>query len=618
MAIVRHVSSDETSQEGFRKVADLGELKGKGRLVVKGGRYGVALFYHQGEVHAIDNRCPHMGFPLHLGTVCDGILTCHWHHARFDLKSGGTFDPWADDVPSYPVEVRGNEVWLNASPPLRDDREKLRNIWRRRLVEGLEQNIGLVIAKSVLALLDLGEKPPEIARIGGEFGTRHRRSGWGSGLTILTAMTTLVPHLDREDQVLALYQGLVHVARDTAGQPPLFALTPLPNDEAPVSTLKAWLRRFVAVRDGDGAERALLTAIAHRPAPADIADMLFGAATDHVYLDGGHTLDFINKAFELLDWIGWEAAPVVLASVARLVPRAARSEEQSAWRHPADLVGPLQQASDMLPEWLAAGRKRREAAAANSGERAAEESIEALLGDEPGPILEALRQALLSGARPTDLARSVAYAAAVRIARFNTQNDFGDWIAVLHTFTYSNALHQALQRVESPELARGLFHGAMRVYLDRFLNVPPARLPWETDGAEEKPGGDVIGVMGAAPEDRPKLADLRAEFLRQLDVRHRVEEAARIVASYAAGGESGALFRTFGRALLREDAEFHTFQMVEAGLRQHAAWSGRPERQRLILVAIARYLAAHSPTDRQLPQVAGIAARLHRGERLYE
>jgi hypothetical protein len=31
------------------------------------------------RVFALDNRCPHMGFPLDRGTVEDGILTCHWH-----------------------------------------------------------------------------------------------------------------------------------------------------------------------------------------------------------------------------------------------------------------------------------------------------------------------------------------------------------------------------------------------------------------------------------------------------------------------------------------------------------------------------------------------------------
>ncbi len=50
------------------------------------------IFHDHGKIFAVDNRCPHMGFPLDRGTFKDCILTCHWHHARFDLNTGGTFD----------------------------------------------------------------------------------------------------------------------------------------------------------------------------------------------------------------------------------------------------------------------------------------------------------------------------------------------------------------------------------------------------------------------------------------------------------------------------------------------------------------------------------------------
>ena len=54
-----------------------------------------------------------MGFPLSKGTVKDSVLTCHWHHGRFDLN---TFDQWAGDVHFFPVEIRNeNEVWVNVS-----------------------------------------------------------------------------------------------------------------------------------------------------------------------------------------------------------------------------------------------------------------------------------------------------------------------------------------------------------------------------------------------------------------------------------------------------------------------------------------------------------------------
>ena len=41
---------------------------------------------------AVETRRPHMGFPLHRGSVEDGIShLCHYNHAGFDLASGWTF-----------------------------------------------------------------------------------------------------------------------------------------------------------------------------------------------------------------------------------------------------------------------------------------------------------------------------------------------------------------------------------------------------------------------------------------------------------------------------------------------------------------------------------------------
>ena len=80
----------------FIRVGTIEELKSKGRLVVRGSHRPILVVENQDRVYALDNRCPHMGFPLDRGSVEDGILTCHWHHARFDLASGCTFDLWAD------------------------------------------------------------------------------------------------------------------------------------------------------------------------------------------------------------------------------------------------------------------------------------------------------------------------------------------------------------------------------------------------------------------------------------------------------------------------------------------------------------------------------------------
>jgi nitrite reductase/ring-hydroxylating ferredoxin subunit len=142
---------------GFIRVGTLDELRDRRRMVI-GTPGGAVLVVADGDdVVALDNRCPHMGFPLHRGSIEDGILTCHWHHARFDLRSGSTFDLWADDVPLRDVRIIDGEVWVAAAPALRDEAAH----WRRRLHDGLAHNISLVIGKAVLGATAAGVPPTE-------------------------------------------------------------------------------------------------------------------------------------------------------------------------------------------------------------------------------------------------------------------------------------------------------------------------------------------------------------------------------------------------------------------------------------------------------------------------
>src|SRR5947199_3984076 len=137
----------ETAQR--ERAASLEELRAKSRLVVGLNGHTVCLLAEGDDVYAVDNRCPHMGFPLHRGTVSDGILTCHWHHARFDLCTGGTFDQFADELRSFPVEISDGSVFVDVSP-----REDPVAHHRQRLHDGLERDIALVLAKATLVLLE--------------------------------------------------------------------------------------------------------------------------------------------------------------------------------------------------------------------------------------------------------------------------------------------------------------------------------------------------------------------------------------------------------------------------------------------------------------------------------
>src|SRR5690242_2174191 len=102
-----------TTTDRFVRAAKVADVTATGSLLAHIEGHTLLLVSANEKVYAIDNRCPHMGFPLHTGTVKDCILTCHWHHARFDIASGGTFDSWADDVRAFPVEIRNGEVWVD-------------------------------------------------------------------------------------------------------------------------------------------------------------------------------------------------------------------------------------------------------------------------------------------------------------------------------------------------------------------------------------------------------------------------------------------------------------------------------------------------------------------------
>jgi hypothetical protein len=406
---------------------------------------------------------------------------------------------------------------------------------------------------------------------------------------VLIAMANVLPSLDEPDRALALVHGLAFVARDTRNHPPRFPMRAFDDGgEIERSRLAEWYRRFVETRAGDSAELVLTTALAERGALADVERMMFAAVTDHVFVDGGHTIDFTNKAFESLGYVGQKAAPDVLPTLVRGTASSAWSEQSGTWRHPHDLPELIARTQPRLDAALSAGATRHGGFTDVAG------LAWQLLDEHPEHVVDALVDAITEGADPEQLGRALAYAAALRITRFHVQNDFGDWDTVHHAFTAAHALHQALERVPTRELHRGLVHGVLRVYLDRFLNVPAARLPdahtgelaaldecWEIQGAVDRAGGIAAGYLRG-------------------------------------GGDPARLVAALGRALLREDAEFHWYQVFEAAVAEYHAWPPGSEEGVLILAGLARFLAAHTPTRRELSRVVDIAARLRRGEALYE
>ena len=177
------------------------------------------------------------------------------------------------------------------------------------------------------------------------------------------------------------------------------------------------------------------------------------------------------------------------------------------------------------------------------------------------------------------------------------QNDHGDWDTVHHAFTDGQRPPPgAGPPARRPSCSAALLHGALRVYLDRFLNVPAARLP--------------SGEAG----------DLLAELAACWDVQGQVDVAGGIVAGYlrAGGDRRAADRRARPRPAARRTPGSTGSRCTRPACARRSAWPEGSEESALILVGVARFLAAHTPTRRELPTVVRIATRLRRGEALFE
>ncbi|MDB5308706.1 MAG: hcaC [Gemmataceae bacterium] len=93
-------------------VGKMSEIPEGGSVLVEVNGKDVAVFRVNGQLHAIDDMCPHMGASLSGGFVEDGVVTCPWHYWRFRLADGA----WADNpkikTGCYTLHVEGDEVQL--------------------------------------------------------------------------------------------------------------------------------------------------------------------------------------------------------------------------------------------------------------------------------------------------------------------------------------------------------------------------------------------------------------------------------------------------------------------------------------------------------------------------
>lgn len=71
----------------------------------------IAVFNVDGQFCAIQDNCPHQHMPIADGFVENGTITCPYHHAKFDLRTGEVLAPPAcENLTTYPTRLQAGKI----------------------------------------------------------------------------------------------------------------------------------------------------------------------------------------------------------------------------------------------------------------------------------------------------------------------------------------------------------------------------------------------------------------------------------------------------------------------------------------------------------------------------
>jgi nitrite reductase/ring-hydroxylating ferredoxin subunit len=418
----------------------------------------IALFRTSGGVFASDNRCPHQGYALVRGDVKDGVLTCAWHNWKFELGTG-TCQYGGENIRTYPVQIRDGQVLVDVADP---SAETIRPDLFRSLNAAMgDLDVGRM-ARDTMRLQRIGTPLADVVREGVRYAAPRAEYGWDHSLATLADCLRMSEFFEESLRALPVIQGLSVAADDQVRRPVRGRPDPV-DPVAAYGSIASALTAYPVLVDAEQAVEAeglFRGLIAAGVTPAVLRHTLLTAVTDH-FLAYGHSMIFVQKAFELLDGIGWSEADAVLSPLVPEMVLGTRYDKLPYMRTFLRAWEGAEPDLELLARLGSSGRGTGVGAGGfdQLGYR------RALTDGSPQDAVAALVAALESGAAVTAVIDATGRAAAERLARFDIELDLDDtndwgWLDVTHTLTYLNALRWAWSADPSPQVLRGLFHAA--------------------------------------------------------------------------------------------------------------------------------------------------------------
>lgn len=567
----------------FVKVADLDELaEGKPRAVRVEGQ-SVALFKHNGNIYATDNQCPHMGYPLTRGRIRGGVLTCDWHGWSYDMGGGGCFTGGCDDLATFPVEVREEEVFIDIAGGgnKRDDAHLL------LLQEGLLSGDNWTLSKAVAIMLARGVSEAEVLNRLVRHGGRHfvteldaGEGGWQ--LAYLVNGVKVASQYDPEDRLIPLMMA-ASGASGRAGDRP--AVTPLPG-EITWEKLERWIRVFSADREWEGIEKCLITARRLGEHDDKIIPLAYECVVEPFFLGHNDSLLYISYLAELLEQFGWDVAEELVCNLTakilgrgRGAPDEIRREAISKLELLEDFItdlatNPPAQTTDFDEDAFAAG----------------------LVSGDLDDTFDTITNALKSGVDIKRIASTMVLIGADRMARTPASMSPG-WWELGREISLASSLRTTLRFAGFQVAAKALYHVAWEFFSNRWLNI--RQMPLSVS-------------RGATPSDTSNEQAAIDEVIDTIET-VQIQDVGRITRQYLNSGFSDdRLLFELGQCILKDDNGWDILNTLRTTFDEWKLCQGHPARNQL-LVGLARW-TTDVRKNTNSDSAARTAQRFARGE----
>ncbi|HEX2784098.1 MAG TPA: Rieske 2Fe-2S domain-containing protein [Ilumatobacteraceae bacterium] len=444
-------------------------------------------------VFALEHACPHEGYGMTQGSLDGNLITCAWHNWKFRVDDGECV-VGEENINTHPAAVDDDGT---ISVTLRQpDVEAMRPRLLASLRRGVERNYIGQVSRDVVRLLQADANPGELVWEAVNHGAPRADFGWGHSIASATDCLAMVGLYEGDQRALPIVQAIAGIAETERDRP----INRLPE---PVRVMprdpRAAFRVAVEAERLDDAQALVRGAIAAGHSATELQQWFTAVASDHL-LSYGHGAIYCQKAFELLEMIGWHRADTVLP---HLVPTIVYGTREDLLPYTRPFVRALN-AVDLD----ALASLPTESTWSDDGTL-----LTVLLGDNRRAIVPAVVECMRGGAGVDGILDVVVQAVGERMMRYDLAgerdllDDFG-WLDITHGLTYANAARWHHRMSPGPDTVRLTMFTA-------FLAQWTGRHEWHTLVAERADGRSFTGTVAEAGDSlqREALLDNASAFI---------------------------------------------------------------------------------------------------------